>query len=73
MMRNIRIQTAARLNPSCAIGPEFESMLRTTFPQNLFPQPVLMFAVKSSDAVSRLRRWPNGNRKHQTLTAGGRD
>jgi hypothetical protein len=29
MMRNIRIQTGARLDRSCATDPEFESMLRT--------------------------------------------
>jgi hypothetical protein len=29
MMRNIRIQIGARLNPSCAIDLGFESMLRT--------------------------------------------
>ena len=29
VMRNIRIKRGARLRPSCAIGPGFESMLRT--------------------------------------------
>jgi hypothetical protein len=29
MMRNIRIQGGAQMNPSCAIDPGFESMLRT--------------------------------------------
>jgi hypothetical protein len=29
MVRNIRIQIGARLNPSCAIDLGFESMLRT--------------------------------------------
>jgi hypothetical protein len=40
MMRNFRIQIGARLNPSCAVDLEFESMLRTDIPQNLFPHPV---------------------------------
>jgi hypothetical protein len=32
MMRNFRIQIGARLNPSCAVDLEFESMLRTDIP-----------------------------------------
>jgi hypothetical protein len=35
-MRNIRIQKGARLNPSCSIGPGFESMLRTDTPSKPF-------------------------------------
>jgi hypothetical protein len=63
MMRNIRIQRGAPLNPSCAIDLGFESMLRTDTHSKPFPQPALMFAVKSSDAVSRLRLSPNASKE----------
>ena len=63
MMRNIRIQIGARLNPSCASTLDLNQCCVPTPPQNLFPQPALMFAVKSADAVSRLRLSPNANKK----------
>jgi hypothetical protein len=52
MMRNIRIQRGARLNPSCAIEARLESMLRTDTPLKTFFSGLLVLLCHKRVAVT---------------------
>jgi hypothetical protein len=75
MMRNIRIQRGARLNPSCAIERRFESMLRTDTPQNLFQQPVRSepggSLCRNNDSLKVAGSFRTGHSEKARMTAVG--